>query len=49
MNNLYGDGDPPDEVEMLPINMGKTDYPDGVALTKLHAQYLEEKKAKEQS
>lgn len=49
VNNLYGDGEPPDEVEMLLINMGRTDYPDGVQLTRLYAQYLEEKKRINQS
>ncbi len=48
VNELYGDGKQPDEVEMLLINMGRTDYPDGEQLTKLHAQNLQEKAAKEQ-
>lgn len=48
VNDLHGDGAPPDEVEMLLINMGRTDYPDGAELTKLHAVYLQEKAAKEQ-
>jgi|GEM_PF-6000819 len=43
INRLYGDGLPPDEVEMLIINMGRTDYPDGIELTRLHADYLMEK------
>lgn len=48
VNNLHGDGEAPDEVETLIINMGRTDYPDGAELTKLHAQYLREKAAQEQ-
>lgn len=47
VNRLYGDGLPPDEVEMLLINMGRTDYPDGIELTRLHAAYLEEKAKQE--
>ena len=43
LNTLYGDRSPPDEVEMLLINMGRTDYPDGKELTRLHADYLIER------
>ncbi|MEL6859800.1 MAG: hypothetical protein AAGL97_09750 [Pseudomonadota bacterium] len=43
VNRLHGDGLPADEIEMLVINMRRTDYPDGIELTRLHAAYLEEK------
>ena len=46
VDSIFGDGDAPDEVEMLLINMRRTDYPDGDQLTRLYAEYLAEKKPK---
>jgi hypothetical protein len=41
--DLFGDGNAPNEIELLLINLGRASYPDRTKLTRLYAQYLEEK------
>lgn len=46
MNDLYGDGNQPDEMEILLISIGRADYPDDVELIRPLVQYLQETKNK---